>query len=338
VSTSQTLPQAPVSASLPSSPLVSILINNYNYGRFLDEAIQSALNQTYDRVEVVVVDDGSTDNSAAVIKAYGDRITAILKPNGGQASAFNAGVAASTGDIICFLDSDDIVTPTKAAQIAEVFQQHPKAAWCFHPLPLVDTHLQPLSTPSMTSQATYCDVRAAIQVGTLIGKLPFSPPATSGLCFRRSLIQQIFPMPEAESISLNDTYLQCSSFALAPGVALDQPLALQRVHGNNNLTQRVNNYHVYAAVQCTSAYWLRINFPVIARFSDNLLAAALATYWRRGYNSDYARTVVKNYLALITPWQRLRIFTKAAYYSTFEMSQIYKTREAIQRFITPALR
>jgi glycosyltransferase involved in cell wall biosynthesis len=68
-------------------PLVSILINNYNYGRFLTEAIDSALNQTYSNIEVIVVDDGSTDNSQEIIKSYQDKIIPILKPNGGQASA-----------------------------------------------------------------------------------------------------------------------------------------------------------------------------------------------------------------------------------------------------------
>jgi glycosyltransferase involved in cell wall biosynthesis len=88
--------------------LVSIIINNYNYGHFVSEAIDSALNQTYSQIEVIVVDDGSTDNSRKIIASYEHRITSILKENGGQASALNAGFAATQGDIICFLDADDI--------------------------------------------------------------------------------------------------------------------------------------------------------------------------------------------------------------------------------------
>jgi glycosyltransferase involved in cell wall biosynthesis len=71
----------------PPAPLVSIIINNYNYGRFLPDAIASALRQTYERVEVLVVDDGSTDHSREVMTSYGDQIIPILKENGGQASA-----------------------------------------------------------------------------------------------------------------------------------------------------------------------------------------------------------------------------------------------------------
>ncbi len=83
-----------------NKPLASILINNYNYGRFLHEAIDSALSQTYPHTEVIVVDDGSTDNSREIIASYEDQIIPVLKENGGQASALNAGFAASRGEIV----------------------------------------------------------------------------------------------------------------------------------------------------------------------------------------------------------------------------------------------
>src|SRR5436853_3004216 len=79
---------------------VSIIINNYNYGRFLRDAIDSALGQGYPNTEVVVVDDGSSDDSRDIIASYGNRIIPVLKVNGGQASAFNAGFEASGGDVI----------------------------------------------------------------------------------------------------------------------------------------------------------------------------------------------------------------------------------------------
>ena len=97
--------------------LASIVINNYNYGRFLPEAIESALGHTYPNTEVIVVDDGSTDNSREVISKYGSRVISVLKANGGQGSAFNAGFAASKGDLIFFLDSDDFFYPEKVASI-----------------------------------------------------------------------------------------------------------------------------------------------------------------------------------------------------------------------------
>jgi len=110
--------------ALMSRPLASILINNYNYGRFLDEAINSALSQNYPRKEIIVVDDGSTVNSREIISRYGDRIIPIIKENGGQASAVNAGVARCHGDILCFLDStifSGLIHPDKLERVAAAF-------------------------------------------------------------------------------------------------------------------------------------------------------------------------------------------------------------------------
>src|SRR6266511_130101 len=98
-----------------------IVISNYHYGRFLREAIDSALGQTYANTEVIVVDDGSTDESREIIASYGQRITSVLKKNGGQASAFNAGFAVSRGDVILFLDADDMLLPTALERARPLF-------------------------------------------------------------------------------------------------------------------------------------------------------------------------------------------------------------------------
>src|SRR4051812_487104 len=84
--------------------LVSVVVNNHDYGRFLAEAIDSALGQTYLHTEVIVVDDGSTDDSREIIAGYGSRVTAVLKENGGQASAFNAAFRELRGEVVLFLD------------------------------------------------------------------------------------------------------------------------------------------------------------------------------------------------------------------------------------------
>src|SRR5450631_2550416 len=89
-----------------SGPLVSVLINNYNYREYLAQAIDSALSQDYDPIEIIVVDDGSTDDSRSIIARYGTKIRTVFQNNSGQASAFNAGINAAQGDILCFLDSD----------------------------------------------------------------------------------------------------------------------------------------------------------------------------------------------------------------------------------------
>src|SRR5687767_10569881 len=102
--------------------LVSIIINNYNYGRYVAEAIDSALAQTYPWTQVIVVDDGSSDDSRLVIARYGDHVGTILKENGGQASACNAGFDVSQGEIICFLDADDTLFPAAVERAVPLFK------------------------------------------------------------------------------------------------------------------------------------------------------------------------------------------------------------------------
>jgi glycosyltransferase involved in cell wall biosynthesis len=85
----------------------SIIIINHNYARFLKQAIESALAQTYQDIEVVVIDDGSTDDSTEVIGSYGNLIKAVFKKNGGQSSCYSYGFAIATGDLLLYLDADD---------------------------------------------------------------------------------------------------------------------------------------------------------------------------------------------------------------------------------------
>jgi glycosyltransferase involved in cell wall biosynthesis len=91
---------------------VSFIIPNYNHARYVRFAIDSALAQTYTDIEIIVVDDGSTDNSRAVLEEYGDRIRPIFQANAGLSGARNTGVAAATGEYIALLDADDTIEPT----------------------------------------------------------------------------------------------------------------------------------------------------------------------------------------------------------------------------------
>ena len=97
----------------PVTPLVSILVNNYNYGHFVVEAAASALSQTWSRIEVIVVDDGSTDDSLQRLQAIDDpRLQVIAQPNGGQGAAYNTGFERSRGEFVIFLDADDTLERT----------------------------------------------------------------------------------------------------------------------------------------------------------------------------------------------------------------------------------
>ena len=108
----------PASASAPiaADPAVSIVVLNYNYGRFVAAAIESALAQTAPGCEVIVVDNGSTDDSAEVIARYADRVRVVRQPvNIGQGQGYNLGIAAARGEWIVWLDADDLLDPDAIA-------------------------------------------------------------------------------------------------------------------------------------------------------------------------------------------------------------------------------
>ena len=106
-------------------PLVSVVIPVYNGSRYLREAIDSVLAQTYERVEVIAVDDGSTDDSPAILESYGDRIRVIRQQNQGVGAARNAGVVAAHGEFVGFLDQDDIWRPHKLIRQIEEIEKNP---------------------------------------------------------------------------------------------------------------------------------------------------------------------------------------------------------------------
>ncbi|BAU14187.1 putative glycosyl transferase [Leptolyngbya sp. NIES-3755] len=298
-------------------PLVSIIINNYNYATYLGAAIESALSQSYPHTEVIVVDDGSTDQSRSIIEQYGDRILPILKPNGGQASAFNAGFAASRGDFICFLDSDDLLVRDRVTIELQALLDHPDAGWSYHQLSFVDKDGFPLeNSPTPLLEATYkFDLRQEMQQGTL-NQIPLPLPGTDGYLYRRSHLQQILPMPEGEGVSLNDSYLQYASFALSKGIALTAQLHQQRIHGNNSFTLRNDRAKVKlrAKIHLLTGYWLRANFPEVHCYTDKLFAVGLGLSWKTGGIEPKYQELPEKYCAGVPLLDRLKLHTRALYY------------------------
>ena len=108
-------------------PTVSVIINTYNSSRFLLRAIDSVLAQTYRDFELIVVDDGSTDDTREAVAPYRDRLTYIHQENKKYSAAKNTGIRASSGDYIAFMDSDDLWLPDKLERQVAVLEQHPEA-------------------------------------------------------------------------------------------------------------------------------------------------------------------------------------------------------------------
>ena len=110
---------------------VSVVIPAYNAAQYLAEAVDSALAQTHQPVEVVVVDDGSQDGTPEVMASYGDRVVSVRKPNGGTASARNAGVRHASGEWVVFLDADDRLRPQYVERCLQHLAEHPEASYVY---------------------------------------------------------------------------------------------------------------------------------------------------------------------------------------------------------------
>ena len=110
--------------------LITVIIPNHNYARYLDQAIQSVLEQSYDNLELIVVNNGSTDNSMEVLEGYGNKIRLINQPNFGQSGARNSGLLASKGEYIAFLDADDFWDLTKLEKQIELLNETTQLVYC----------------------------------------------------------------------------------------------------------------------------------------------------------------------------------------------------------------
>jgi glycosyltransferase involved in cell wall biosynthesis len=210
-------------------PRVSIVIDNFNYERFVGRAIESALAQTYPQVEVVVVDDGSTDGSRRVIDCYRDRVMVVEQANGGQAAGLNAGFAACGGDLVIFLDADDELRPEAAERVVQHFR--PGAAKLQFRLDAIDADGAPLgfTNPSIVHRLT----DGAVALQSLLRCGQYVTPANSGNAYARAVLERIMPMPEAEWWVAADGYLVTAAPFFGTVIAIEECLGAYRVHGAN---------------------------------------------------------------------------------------------------------
>jgi glycosyltransferase involved in cell wall biosynthesis len=210
-------------------PFFSVIINTYNYGCYIEEAIDSVLSQTFpgEQIEIIVVDDGSTDDTAQRVKKYGDRISYIYKANGGQASAFNVGVDAAKGEIIAFLDSDDYWAPSKLQEVAMEFGRSSSMDFVYHYMDVVD------NDHHLLDRYVYPDpVREHYLEAYLAGILPWFSP-TSGMAIKKDCLMKMMPLPEAFSIAADIHLHYLLPFYMRGLSLLRKPLGYYRLHGDN---------------------------------------------------------------------------------------------------------
>jgi hypothetical protein len=209
---------------------VSIIITNHNYARFLPDAIESALAQTHPDCQVVVVDDGSTDESRAVLERYAT-VQTVLQDNRGQAAAFNAGFERASSDVVIFLDADDRLDADTGRIVARVFERDLHVAKVMYRLRIIDADGVPTGE---VRPLPHLPLRSG-DLRPYVLRFPFDMAwtATSGNAFPAAALTSIFPIPEREYPLGADWYLSHLTPLLGEVVFLDQIGGSYRIHDAN---------------------------------------------------------------------------------------------------------
>jgi glycosyltransferase involved in cell wall biosynthesis len=202
------------------TPLVSVVIPAYNAERFLAETLRSVLAQDYDPIEVIVVDDGSTDATAQIARSHGVRC--LTQPNRGQAAARNAGTAAAHGEFIALVDADDTWTPDKTSRQVAHLLAHPELGFV---LAHMQKHLDPGAPPPPGAPPGWF---SQLHAGT----------STSAMLARRSVMIEVGGFDTRYRIGSDTDWLARALDAGFPWTLLPDVLVHCRVHGDNLSYQR----------------------------------------------------------------------------------------------------
>jgi len=209
---------------------LSVLVDTYNHERLIEKALRSVLDQNYPPgdFEILVVDDGSTDKTPEIVRQFAPRVRPIRKKNGGQASAFNAGIPECRGDVIVFLDGDDWWAQGKLRKIAAVFSADAALGMVGHAfIESFDDGSQRTITSHIPSS-----LRLDGQDGASFFRLSRCYFGTSRLALRADVARKILPVPEALVFEA-DEYLFTMAAGLEKALVLPDALTHYRVHAGN---------------------------------------------------------------------------------------------------------
>jgi glycosyltransferase involved in cell wall biosynthesis len=212
-------------------PHVSVLIDTYNHERFIERAITSVLEQDMpmDGVEILVVDDGSTDRTPDIVRRYEPRVRLLQKPNGGQASAFNLGFAQALGEILATLDGDDWWAREKLRRVVETLEKNPAVGFAGHGFyeEYSDGRSSGLILPGRPYRLDLTSRENAELFRHLAAFF-----GTSRMTIRKSVLDQILPIPEELTIEA-DEYIFTLAPAIGPAMILNEPLCHYGIHPGN---------------------------------------------------------------------------------------------------------
>jgi glycosyltransferase involved in cell wall biosynthesis len=209
---------------------VSVLIDTYNHERFVEQAVVSVLEQDFPDAEreIIVVDDGSTDGTPEIVKKFEPRVRLLRKENGGQASAFNAGIPECKGEIVSFLDGDDWWAPGKLQAVADALASEPSIGLVGHGI----TEVFPDGGQHVQLLKEVHRFRVDSETGARTFRLRKSFLGTSRMTMRAAVLRQIGRVPEALTIQA-DEYLFTLAGFLADVLILRESLTFYRLHAGN---------------------------------------------------------------------------------------------------------
>ena len=271
----------------------SIIVANYNYDRYLPLAVKSLLAQSYSDIEIIIVDDGSTDRSHAIIKdlhhQYPDQVKYLFQENNGHGGAIYSGFQIATGTIIGFLDSDDMWNPRKVEKVIQLFKENPDLVGVIHPLNTIDADGVVLSDAILPPEVPNGDLS---QVLLETGATWVYPP-TSGITIHRSALERILPMDPPEWRFWPDgCLLYCSAF-LGKVMVIPETLGSYRNHGKNTYwsegsPDRAQQAKSLNGIQITNV-WLnqflaKINSHERVNLLDNLHYRRAQYYYQEQFN------------------------------------------------------
>ncbi len=210
---------------------VTVLIDTYNHERFIEQAIVSVLEQDFPAsdTQILVIDDGSTDRTPAIVRKFEPSVRLIRKPNGGQASAFNVGIAEAGGEIIAFLDGDDWWAGQKLSFAIDAFDKYPDIAAVGHGY--FEVHDDDPPAEMFVPEKT-CRIDLSSPSAARVAALGRTLLGTSRLVVRRRVLDTVGPIPAALTFCA-DAPMLTLSLALGGALILDRPLCYYRQHSAN---------------------------------------------------------------------------------------------------------
>lgn len=216
--------------ALVAKPYITALIDTYNHESFIEQAVTSVLEQDFppSEMEILAVDDGSADGTAAILRKFAPRVRYLHKTNGGQASAFNAGIPQAQGEIVAFLDGDDWWVKSKLSKVSEAMTRDATVGIVGHGI----TQVYPDGRRHTEVIRETPRFRANSISGARTFRLRKSFLGTSRMTIRTPLLRKILPAPESLRIEA-DEYLFSLAAVLSDVEILPEPLTYYRIHGSN---------------------------------------------------------------------------------------------------------